>query len=151
VSQSAFEGFTWTAAGFWAAAFALLGLIVRQVVPWRQQAIDAEKAFRDGLLARVEKLENTLERKERDAIRQRRLHAAERAVDRHRINNLQQCFDAMLLMIDAAPEKASEIVGKIRKMREVQIQSEATEKAALHAGAIADADDMSAIEDPSEP
>jgi len=58
---------------------------------------------------------------------------AERSIDRHRINNLQQCLDALLLMIETNPEKASEAAGKIRAMREKQMNTEAIEKATLQA------------------
>lgn len=131
--------FTWTAAGIWAGVITLLGIIVRQVVPWRGQAIDAEQQFRDGLLARVEKLERDLERKEQQMIAARRLHNAERAVDRHRINNLQACFDAFLMMIDTTPEKAAEVAAKIREMRAAQMEAEAIEKSNLHNAAIREA------------
>lgn len=128
--------FTWTAAGAWASFLALVGIIVRQVGPWRKISVDAETVFRDNLIARVEKLERDLQRKDQEGEQLRRLHNAERAVDRHRINNLQQCFDAMLMMIDAAPEKAAEIVTKIREMRAEQLKAEALEKAAVHEVAI---------------
>lgn len=120
------QGFGWTAAGAWASFIALLGIIIRQVGPWRKQSIDAEQRLRDDLLKRVEKLEKTLDR-------ERARHNAERALDRHRLNNVGQCFDAMLLMLKAAPEKAAEIVRHIEGMRARQIESEALEKAAIHA------------------
>lgn len=128
--------FNWTAWGGWAGFFVLLGVIARQVGPWRKISVDAETVFRDGLVARVQKLEDDLRRKDQETEQRRRVHDAERAVDRHRINNLQQCFDAMLMMIDAAPEKASEIVTKIREMRAEQLKAEAMEKAAIHEAAI---------------
>lgn len=117
--------FTWTAAGAWASFIALVGIIIRQVGPWRKQSIDAEQTFRSDLIRRVEKLERRLER-------QRVRHEAERAVDRHRINNLQQCFDATMLMLKAAPEKAAETIVHIEQMRAEQIKAEAIEKAAIH-------------------
>lgn len=123
--------FTWTGLGVWASFFALLGIIVRQVGPWRKLSIDSEKAFRDDLVKRVEKLERRLDR-------QRIRHEAERALDRHRINNLQQCFDATMLMLKAVPEKAAEIIEEIEKMRATQLEAEALEKAAIHAAMLQD-------------
>src|SRR4051812_36637739 len=102
-----FQGFGWTA---WGAFMVLLGIIVRQVGPWRKQSHDSEKEFRDGLIKRVEKLERTLEV-------ERKMHQAERALDRHRLNNVTQCLDALLLMLEAAPDKAAEIVARIKTMR----------------------------------
>jgi hypothetical protein len=132
-------GFTWTAAGAWASFLALLGIIVRQIGPWRKQSIDAEHTFREGLLKRVERLERTLER-------ERIRHNAERSIDRHRLNNITQCFDAMLLLIETNPEKASEIVVKIKDMRAAQMKAEAEEKAIIRAAEI-EADDCESDHD----
>ncbi|MGV0964187.1 MAG: hypothetical protein ACOYBT_09885 [Polynucleobacter sp.] len=63
---------------------------------------------------------------------------AERATDRHRINNLSQCLDALLMMIEMDPEKASAAAERIRAMRRAQMEAEATEKAAIHAAAISE-------------
>jgi hypothetical protein len=128
------QGFNWTSAGAWASFLALLGIIVRQVGPWRSQSISAEQRLRDDLLKRVEKLERELDRKE---VR----HQAERALDRHKLNNVGQCFDALIIMLEAAPEKVSEIVCRIKEMRKRQLDAEALEKAAIHAAAIVDADE----------
>lgn len=114
-----------TTAGVWIAALGIVGILIRQIGPWRKQRDEAEQIFRDDLLARVRKLERRLDR-------QRVRHEAERAVDRHRLNNLQQCFDATMLMLKASPEKAPEIIQEIEKMREGQLAAEAIEKAAIH-------------------
>lgn len=114
-----------TLAGVWVAALSFLGLLVRQAVPWRKVSADADAVLRSDLLARVEKLERRLDR-------QRIRHEAERSVDRHRLNNLQQCFDATMLMLKASPEKAPQIIEHIEKMRADQITAETIEKAAIH-------------------
>jgi predicted RNase H-like nuclease (RuvC/YqgF family) len=62
---------------------------------------------------------------------------AERATDRHRINNLSQCLDALLLMIEMDPSKAAAAAVKIKAMRATQMEAEAVEKAAIHAAEIA--------------
>lgn len=114
-----------TLAGVWVAALSFFGLLVRQVVPWKKVSSDADAVLRSDLLSRVEKLERRLDR-------QRIRHEAERSVDRHRLNNLQQCFDATMLMLKASPEKAPQIIEHIEKMRADQIKAEAIEKAAIH-------------------
>jgi hypothetical protein len=124
------HGFGWTAAGAWASFVALMGVIIRQVGPWKKQTSDAESKLRDGLMARVEKLEKALEHK--DAI-----HAAERALDRHKIANLTQCFDAVMLMLEVSPERAGEMITRVKEMRAAQMTAEATEKATIHAAEIA--------------
>jgi hypothetical protein len=127
------HGFSWTAAGAWATFLALLsalGVIVRMIGPWKKQTTDAEDKLRKDLMVRVENLEKKLEHK--DAI-----HAAERALDRHKIRNLNQCLDAVLMILETAPEKTVEVVGKVRVMREAQLKAEAAEAAAIHAAEIA--------------
>jgi hypothetical protein len=84
----------WTPVGIWIAAIGFAGLLVRQLVPWRKQVSDDEQHLRADLLVRVEKLERQLDR-------ERMRHNAERAIDRHRLNNITQCFDALLLLIEA--------------------------------------------------
>lgn len=62
---------------------------------------------------------------------------AERAVDRHRLNNVTQCLDALLMLLEVAPEKAADHVAKIKAMRSSQMQAEAAEKGAIHGASIA--------------
>lgn len=80
------------------AAISLFGLIIRQIGPWRKQADEVASALRNDLLRRVTKLERTLDR-------ERGRHNAERALDRHRLNNMTACFDAMLLLLEMSPER----------------------------------------------
>lgn len=122
-------GFGWTAAGAWTAAIALLGIIARQVNPWRKQTIEADQQLRGDLMERVVKLERAL-----DEAHVR--HEAERALDRHRLNNALQCLDALFLMFETAPERASEVIAKVKEMRGKQLEAEAIEKGAIHAAAI---------------
>jgi len=125
-------GFTWTSFFTGITGAGMLGvltLIIRQIGPWRKQRDEAEEKLREALSKRVSKLEKQLER-------QQARHEAERSLDRHKINNLTQCLDAVLMILDAAPEKTAEVVGKVKEMRETQIAAEAIEKAAIHAAEI---------------
>lgn len=115
---------------FGIAVLALLGVIVRQIVPWRKQAAEAEARLRDDLIRRVERLERQIDR-------ERTKHEAERALGRHELKNINQCFDALLLLIEMAPERAAESVAKIKEMRAGQVQAEAKEKAIIRAAEIA--------------
>jgi hypothetical protein len=120
----------WTAAGIWVAALGFLGLLVRQVIPWKKIAADSEQAWRTELINRIDKLERRQER-------ERARHNAERAIDRHRLNNVTACFDAMMLLLKTSPEKATEIVVQIEAMRARQREEEALEKSRIHAALIA--------------
>lgn len=126
-------GFGWTAGGAWASFILLLGIIVRQIGPWRKQSIDASERLRDDLLRRVEKLERELDRKE---VR----HNAERAADRHRHANISQCFDMMLLMLEVAqdPEQVKKVIARVKDLRSRQLEAETLEKATIHAAEITD-------------
>lgn len=113
----------------WVAAIGVLGLLIRQIGPWRKQLDSAEAQLRASLIRRVEKLERMLER-------ERTRHNAERALDRHRLNNVTQCFDALLLLIETAPEKAMDAVRRIKEMRATQLLAESEEKAIIRAAEI---------------
>ena len=130
------HGFSWTAAGAWATFLALLGVIVRQVGPWRKQRDDAEDKLRGDLIKRIDKLEEQVREKDRLHDADRARHEAERALDRHRLNNVTQCLDALLLLLEQAPERATEAVARIKEMRGKQIIAEAQEKATIRAAEI---------------
>lgn len=119
-----------TAAGVIVAALSLFGLLIRQIGPWRRQITEVEEHLRSDLLRRVGRLERTLER-------ERARHNAERSLDRHRLNNITQCFDALLLLIKANPENASEAVALIEELRAKQVAAETEEKAIIRAAEIA--------------
>ena len=110
-------------------------LFIKQRPAMRKQSDLVNENLRAALLKRVEKLETASER-------QHKRHEAERALDRHKVANLNQCFDAVMLMLETSPEKAPEIIAKIKIMQEAQIKAEAVEAAAIHAAVlVADAED----------
>ncbi|MGH8518883.1 MAG: hypothetical protein ACREUE_15635 [Panacagrimonas sp.] len=140
--------------GFWAAAGALVAVLLRQIGPWRKQITETEEHLRRELVeandalsdkmaamaamqeteraasnARIEKLERRLEK-------QQLRHNAERALDRHRLNNVTQCLDSLLLLIEMSPDRAAEVVAKIKEMRAAQMFAEAEEKAIIRAAEI---------------
>jgi len=134
---SFFDGLT--AAGVLVAIVGILGLIIRHIGPWKRQAEEVAERLRTDLIRRVERLERTLDI-------ERAIHKAERSLDRHRLNNVTQCFDALLLLIEMAPERATEAVQKIKHMREAQLMAEAEEKALVRAAEIAATDREAQIE-----
>lgn len=127
-----------------AAVLALAGVVLRQIGPWRKQITDTEERLRTELMAELQSerdarhdADSRIERMERRIERQQIRHNAERALDRHRLNNIVQCFDAMILLIEMNPDRAPEIVSKIKEMRATQVLAETEEKAIIRAAEIA--------------
>jgi signal transduction histidine kinase len=128
----AVHGFTWTTA-----LVGVLNLLVGgALVSWirsrpslRQIETSADADLRRDLLKRVETLERRLDE-------ERALHEAQIAIMRHRLNNSDQCIDALLMLLETSPDKVSEAVVMIKDMRVRQREAEAVEKAAFHAAKI---------------
>ena len=83
----------------------------------------------DSMRERLKALEAKLEAK--DA-----LHEAERAIDRHRYNNLSGAFDALLMLLKQNPDKVDEAIVIVEKLRAEQLAREALEKGAFRSNAI---------------
>lgn len=129
----------WTAAEIWRVVIgtgttgsflALLAVIVKTWVPIRKMRLSADETFRGELMERVEKLESKIDE-------ERARCEADLSIMRHRMNNVTMCFDALLLLIETAPEKAADHVAKIKAMRVTQQEVEAKEKATYHAAKVA--------------
>lgn len=133
-------GFTWTTA-----AVGLLNLLVggvlvaiiksrpalKKLTNDREANLLKERADEmEKMRASITALQARLDQKDAQ-------HDAERSLDRHRINNLQQCLDGFFMLVKANPDKAAEAVATIEAMRAKQIVAEASEKAAIHAARIA--------------
>lgn len=148
----------WSIAGWGVAVVAFVSLLVRQIGPWRKQISDAENTIRGELHEQINELKAEMERQrlehatemrafnlERDDMgdqlarmqkqlsRQQIRHNAERSLDRHRLNNINACFDALLLLLKANPDKSAEAVQMIEEMRAKQLVAEAEEKAIITA------------------
>lgn len=117
-------------------ALSLLGLLIRQIGPWRKQLTETEAHLRTELTERHDAMLGRVLAMERKLDRQQMRHNAERALDRHRLNNIQQCFDALLLLVEMNPDKSREVVAKIKEMRASQIVAESEEKAIIRAAEI---------------
>lgn len=161
----------WSVAGWGVAVLTLLSLLVRQIGPWRKQISDAENTIRAELHEQITQLKDDMQRErlehatemrafslERDDLndrlarmekqltKQQLRHNAERALDRHRLNNINACFDALLMLLKANPDKSSDAVKMIEEMRAKQIVAEAEEKAIIRAAEIK-ADEIEADHD----
>lgn len=113
----------------WAAVFVLLGIVVRQIVPWKKQESLSEAHFRTDLIRRV----TWLERRE---VR----HDAEKRLLIHKLRNMTANFDAMLMMLEMNPDRVPEIVALIKKQRAAQMVAEAQEAAIIIRSAETDAE-----------
>lgn len=158
----------WSIAGAVIVVSGLLSLLLRMVGPWRKQISDAEERLRGALetalkaereahvsdILKVEAKRDSEARQfalERDEMgdriaaletiikRRDRVREAERAIERHRFNNLDACFNALLLLLKANPDKVSEAVAMIEEMRGKQLLAETEEKAIILAAEITDA------------
>jgi transposase len=109
----------------------------------RELEKQSEEKLRDDLIARVTRLEERLESQrvqyESRIEHERVTHAADLALIRHRMNNLDQCLTMILALIEANPAEANKAAARVREMRKAQELSEATEKGAIHAAKIASA------------
>jgi hypothetical protein len=65
----------------------------------------------------VETLQARIERLEEAQAAERQLCDAKLSVLRHELRNVQGNFDALLLAIEVAPEKAAEVVAKVKAQR----------------------------------
>lgn len=129
------QGLTWTGG-----LLAILNLLVGGFgVAWlksrpamRKIDKDADQKLRDDLIHRVEKLERKLDE-------ERASHESIVALMRHRMNNSDQCIEALLLVLDDddLPPKVKRAVAAIKVMRERQRTDEALEKATINAARIA--------------
>lgn len=132
-------GFTWTS-GLLALANLLIGGVfvaliktrpaLKKIANEREANLLTERAEQmEAMQKRVDALEVKLEQ-------ERVRHEAERALDRHRLNNMDQCLNYLFMVFEKMPEKVPEAMSAVKEMRARQIETETLEKAAIHAAAI---------------
>ena len=123
----------------WGAIFGLLNLLLGGgvVTAWvklrpkmRELEQTAEGKLRDDLMDRVRKLEADASTQAALREAERARHEAEMSIMRHRVNNSDQCLDALLLLLKTAPEKVDQAVHHIEAMRARQREEIAAEKGA---------------------
>lgn len=110
------------------------GILVAIVKAWPQlKKIAAEREASAAKIANEREANLLTERAEemKEMRAQMAAMEAERQIDRHRINNLTQCLDALLMLIEQDPSKAAEAAKRIKDMRVAQMAAEAAEKGAV--------------------
>ncbi len=128
-------------AGVWTgvvlAGIGVISLIIRQWGPWQVIAGSQRRADIEGMGKRIAELEARLDRQsvqhEAKIEQERREHAAELQIMRHRMNNLDQCLTMLLALIELDPERARDSAARVRQMRERQEANEIAEKGAIAA------------------
>lgn len=124
--------------------YALLGAVIGGYFKFKPVAIKLANEREANLLReRSEEMERMRSRMDAveaaariaatEAEKQIAMLQAERSIDRHRINNVTQCLDALILLIEQDPAKASEAATRIKSMRADQMKAEAAEKGAVAA------------------
>lgn len=140
-------GFTWTAAGAWTSAVALIGLVVRQWVPLRkvrvtefESVIQAQKEEITRLSDRIGTLEQSIEglrdRYEHILAFERASHEAELSLQRHATRGTKQILSALLDLIEVAPDRAPEHAVKMRQRLNELEEAERTEAATIRSAKI---------------
>ena len=86
---------------------------------------------------RIATLEGKIETEQAGREAERIRHKAEVAILRHSVANSNTCLDAILLLLEAAPEKAAEHAAKMRKIREDMRDREERGKSSFAAAKIA--------------
>ncbi|HWI85702.1 MAG TPA: hypothetical protein VNT42_05180 [Sphingomonas sp.] len=91
-----------------------IGAGVRPILDYWKSRRQQTDAVAMGL---VEKLQARIERLEESSAAERALCDARLSALRHELRNVQGNFDALLLAIEIAPEKAAEVVARIKGRR----------------------------------
>lgn len=129
--------------GFGGLAIAIVRAIpaLKKIANEREANLLSERFVEmEGMRARLNKLEEgrDTDRKDFEAKleSERGKHDRETRRYRHRVNNLQQAFDALLLLLEQIPE-AAPVVAKVKEMRARQLEAEALEAGGMSPDQIA--------------
>ena len=125
----------WTAVGVWTGVIATIGTVmvayIRQWGPWKKIDNDREANLLTERAKEMTGMRSTIERMERRLDAKEIQHEAERAHDRHRINNLATALNGFLMMVKAHPEDAATAAAMIEELRARQLEEESRENIAL--------------------
>lgn len=124
----------------WLAILTFLGTIIGSAglgglfKTWLDYKRGARKQTDDVAISLVQQLTDRITKLEGDQVREREKCDNELRALRHRLNNIDAAFDGVLIAIEAAPDKASEIASRERAERRAHREREAMESAALLTG-----------------
>jgi len=113
-----------------------IGTLIKVWPSLRKMNIEADGSLRSDLLGRIGTLERHVATLEAKLSEDQERHAAEMQIMRHRLNNETAALDALLLLLEAAPEKVAENISRIKEMRHARAQVAALESGAMAGAAI---------------
>lgn len=139
------------ALGPWIGGAGVAAVLLRAWQPFRKMSLDRDGTLVATLIARVEKLEADLATVTRNfevkIEHERASYSALMAMMRHRLNNVQACLDALLMLLKHDPTRAAEAVQRIEEMRNRHAKIEAQERAEIEAARIVAAGAGQALKD----
>lgn len=118
---------------------ALLAAAVAAIRVWpqlRQMQITGDASMRGEFLGRIRELEDRIKELEKLVNKKDATHAAREQFLRHEMANESAALDAALAMLKINPDRVSEIVEQVVKMRDAGRQRIALEKGAAAGAAI---------------
>jgi hypothetical protein len=127
------EGMTPGAYGIFVLVALALAALIKAWPSLRKMNIEADGSL---LMARIGTLEKQISTLEAKMGEDQERHAAEMQIMRHRLNNETAALDALLLLLEAAPEKVAENITRIKEMRHARAQVAALESGAMAGAAI---------------
>lgn len=121
--------------GVWTAVALVLVALIRGWPQLKKIQAEADGDIQAKLLGRITQLETQLNAMELHIEAERQRHAKEIQIIRHRLNNETASLDALLLLLEVAPDKLTDNIALIKQMRESRANALALEQgAALAAG-----------------
>lgn len=120
------------------AALALLIFAVtvamRSWPQWKRAQNEGDASLRTDLLARVATLELEIIELRKALDQKDRQHEAEMRVVRHQLGNETASIEALLMLLETAPDKVAASIDRIKAMRAQRAQNIAIEKAGIFGG-----------------
>ena len=111
-----------------------LGAAIVRIIPTLKKiANEREANLLSERASEMNKMRDTIDKLEARLDAKDIQHEAERAADRHRINNLDQALKAFFILVKRHPEDAAGAAAEIEAMRAQQMEEEKREGVALRA------------------
>lgn len=128
------RSFTPGAAGIWVLVAMAVITLIKGWPKLKELQLASDGSLRVDLMGRITALEAEIIelRKALDAKEQQ--HEAELRIMRHRLNNETHSLDALLLLLEAAPDKLIDNVARIKEMRVNKEHTIALERGATMGG-----------------